>query len=49
MLVGVMPARKNGQFSGYQAPTCRSARNGKPAKMYGVQNGRRPERSSSEK
>ena len=49
MLAGVIPARKNGQFSGYQAPTWRSARKGKPAKTYGVQNGRCPLRSASEK
>ena len=47
MLRGVMPATKNGQLSGYHAPTCRSARNGKPLNRYGVQNGRRPACSSS--
>jgi len=46
---GVMPATKNGQFSGYQAPTCRSARNGKPLNTYGVQNGKCPLRSASER
>ena len=49
MLRGVMPAAKNGQLSGYHAPTCKSARNGKPLKMYGVQNGTRPACSSSER
>jgi hypothetical protein len=49
MLPGVMPVRKNGQLSGYQAPTCTSARNGKPLKTYGVQKGTRPACSSSER
>src|ERR1039457_3324273 len=46
---GVMPARKNGQFSGYQAPTCGSARNGMPQYTKGVHCGSLPERSISER
>jgi len=46
---GVTPIRKNGQFSGYHAPTCGSARNGIPLKRYGVQKGSLPAYSESAK
>src|SRR5450756_2221068 len=49
MARGVMPARKNGQFNGYQAPTCGSARNGMPEYTYGVQCGNLPACSISDR